>query len=79
MDLYSQRRFVQWLIFIDLIDFQFKSIVFLVKIREMSKLFLYVFGMLVTEVPPSRHSCGDGGILQFKMVESLCITEFQKE
>ncbi len=38
--------------------FQFRKIVFLATVREMSKLFLYLFGKLISEVCPSRQSCG---------------------
>ena len=48
-------------------------------IKEMSKLFLYLFGMVIVEVSPSRQSCGDEGIFQSSMVERFFVTEFQKE
>ena len=63
IDIHSERRLVQWLMFIEFLDFQFKRIVFLATVREMSRLFLYLFGMLITEMSPSRQSCGDEGIL----------------
>ena len=58
--------------FIKFFDFQY--IVFLVTVKEMSKMFLYLFGMVIVEVPPSRQSCGDEGILQSSMVERFFVT-----
>ena len=45
----------------------------------MSKLFLYLFGMLISEVFPNTQSCGDSGILQSKMVESFCVSPKKSE
>lgn len=73
IDMYSERKFVQWLMLIECFDFQLRKTVFLATVREISRLFFYVFGILIIEVSPSRQSCGDVGILQSKMVESFLL------
>lgn len=58
---------------IDFFDFQVRRIVYLATVMLIRKLLL--FGTLIFESP----TCRDGEILQSRMVESVCVTESQKE
>ncbi len=62
----------------DLFDFQFWKIIFLVTTIEMSDEFLYLSGRDICAISPNRHSDGDIGILQPRTVENSSVTVVQK-
>ena len=63
IEMYSEIRFVQLLMWQDFFDFQFWRTTFLATTREISNGFLWFCGMWISEMSPRRHSVGDEGIL----------------
>ena len=79
IEMYSEIKFVQCLMWQDFFDFQFWRTTFLATAREMSNGFLYFCGIWISEESPMRQSVGDDGILWLRIVDSVSVTVIQKE
>lgn len=64
MEMYSERRLIQQLMFIEFFDFQLGWIVFLATVREMSKLLLICSVWWLLNCLPVGGTVEMGGILQ---------------